>query len=126
LHAWRTGQPSLLHFGIKMSISVLLANVVHDVYRHLWRDVSRAKEIKSSLRGVRWGAAVVESSFVRMFSELGRVVGILERGEYAQIGRRFDWFVRRAGDGPMNEEKTNSAQRMSLAILFLSAAYIAL
>ena len=37
-----------------------------------------------------WVIAILESSFVRIFSELGRLCGILARGEYPYLGWLFD------------------------------------
>ncbi|KAK7054334.1 hypothetical protein VNI00_003528 [Paramarasmius palmivorus] len=99
--------------------SVIFANVVHDGYRHLWRDAHRVKNMKSTTVGIHWLVAVVESTFIRMFSEMGRLRGILGRKEWAQAGRRFDWFAGRWGDGPMNEERLNGKQRLALSLLFI-------
>ncbi|TFY65089.1 hypothetical protein EVG20_g5711, partial [Dentipellis fragilis] len=109
----------LLGFSVKMLFATLLANVVHDVYRHLWRDAGRTLSMNTSVIGVRWFAAVVESSFIRMFSECGRVAGILERGEVMLLGRRFDWFAGRVGDGPMIEERMNARQRAVMIVVIL-------
>ncbi|KAA1474436.1 glycosyltransferase family 2 protein [Dentipellis sp. KUC8613] len=106
----------LLVFSVKMFVATLLANVVHDVYRHLWRDADRMRTMNTSVTGVRWFVAVVESSLVRMFSEWGRVAGILERGEVMLLGWRFDWFAGRVGDGPRNEERMNARQRAVLVL----------
>jgi hypothetical protein len=51
-----------------------------------------------------------------MFSELGRTVGQVERGELGMLGHRFDWFTGRAGRGPIEEEKRNSQQRLMLFV----------
>ena len=42
----------------------------------------------------------MESTIIRLASEMGRVVGLLRRGEVGLLCRRFDWFTGRAGDGP--------------------------
>jgi hypothetical protein len=54
-----------------------------------------------------------------MFSEVGRLHGMLSRGEITMLGKRFDWFAGRVGDGPRHEEMTDNAQRLCLAILLL-------
>ncbi|THH08847.1 hypothetical protein EW146_g8857 [Bondarzewia mesenterica] len=106
--------------GFKMALSIFLANVVHDFYRHLWRDSARANAIQSSISGWRWPSAVLESSLIRMASEGGRVTGLLENGEVLYLGRRFDWFAQRWGNGPIDEERMNSRQRMALFIIVLA------
>ncbi|KDQ65097.1 glycosyltransferase family 2 protein [Jaapia argillacea MUCL 33604] len=117
---FRTGSDILLGIAIKFLVAVLLANIVHDAYRHLWRDGERTKAIKSTVGNAKWVAAVLESSLIRMASEGGRLVGMLERGEVGQLGRRFDWFTGRLGQGPMEEERMNSRQRMMVAIGILA------
>ncbi|KAG2341695.1 glycosyltransferase family 2 protein [Suillus weaverae] len=110
---------SFVVFNISMSLALatVIANIVHDMYRHLWRDTNRTKALRSSLRGLGWAVAVAESALIRMASEGGRLIGLLERGEIMLVGHRFDWFTGRAGDGPMNEEIMNGQQRMALVAL---------
>jgi len=55
-----------------------------------------------------------------MFSELGRLRGIVERREWGSIGKRFDWFVGRVpGDRPRKEERRNSVERVGVVIVLL-------
>jgi nucleoside-diphosphate-sugar epimerase/glycosyltransferase involved in cell wall biosynthesis len=110
----------LLVWIAKLGGAVILANVTHDLYRHLWRNEDRAGAINSTVGGIRWLLAIVESTFIRLASEMGRVVGMLTRAEIMFVGRRFDWFTGRAGNGPRNEERRNSLQRM-----FISVAIVA-
>ncbi|KAL4242717.1 hypothetical protein ABKN59_011736 [Abortiporus biennis] len=98
-------------------LSVLIANVAHDCYRHLWQHPERHQEMKTSVGGIWWIVAIVESAFIRMFSEFGRVRGMISRGEFSHLGRRFDWFAGRAGDGPRKEESFNNIQRVILSLL---------
>ncbi|KAG0706873.1 glycosyltransferase family 2 protein [Suillus ampliporus] len=112
-----TRSPTVLHVAMCLAMATVIANMAHDVYRHLWRDADRTKVLKSSLRGLGWAIAVAESALIRMASEGGRLIGLLERGEILFLGRRFDWFTGRAGDGPMNEERKNGQQRMMLVAL---------
>ena len=107
---------SLRWSGPKFFVAVLVANVLYDSYRHLWRDAGRTTAIKSTIAGSHWFAAVVESSLIRMFSEWGRVVGLLERGELNLLFHRFDWFAGVHGDGPKNEERRNNVQRIGLSV----------
>ncbi|KIK36718.1 glycosyltransferase family 2 protein [Suillus luteus UH-Slu-Lm8-n1] len=100
-----------------LAIATVIANIAHDMYRHLWRDMNRTKALRSSLRGIGWAVAVAESALIRMASEGGRLIGLFERGEIMLIGHRFDWFTGRAGNGPMNEEIMNGQQRMALVAL---------
>ncbi|KAI3621132.1 glycosyltransferase family 2 protein [Moniliophthora roreri] len=107
-------------FFVKALAATVLANVIHDCYRHLWRNPDRIQNMKSTIMGIWWVIAVIESSFIRMFSEIGRLRGLLGRREWMQTGKRFDWFAGRWGDGPMNEERLNGKQRFGLAaFLFL-------
>jgi hypothetical protein len=100
-----------------LTMETVIANIVHDMYRHSWRDTNRTKIPRSSLRGLGWAVAVAESAPIRMASEGARLIGLLERGEFVLIGHRFDWFTGRAGDGQMNEEIMNGQQRMALVAL---------
>ncbi|KAG1790699.1 NAD-dependent epimerase/dehydratase [Suillus plorans] len=100
-----------------LALATVIANIAHDMFRHLWRDTNRTKALRSSLRGLGWAVAVAESALIRMASEGGRLIGLLERGDVMFVGHRFDWFTGRAGDGPMNEERMNGQQRMALVAL---------
>lgn len=110
---------TIILFAVKLFIATLLANIFHDLYRHLWRDISKTRAIKSTLSGMWWVPAVVESTLVRIASEMGRVIGMLERREFTYLGMRFDWFTGRAGNGPRNEEKKNNLQRFGIIVVFL-------
>ncbi|OCH85038.1 NAD-dependent epimerase/dehydratase [Obba rivulosa] len=112
----------IILLGAKMIAIVVSVNMVHDTYRHLWRDIGRTVSLKTSVTGFRWLLAVLESTLIRVFSECGRLVGILERGEWRCIGLRFEWFVSRAGNGPRDEERRNSSQRMALWVTALAIA----
>ncbi|KAK2462169.1 hypothetical protein APHAL10511_005801 [Amanita phalloides] len=102
-----------------MIVSITMANIIHDCYRHLWRDAERHRDMNTSLKGLKWVIAVLESTAIRMASEMGRVHGMVARSEYGMIGgRRFDWFARRWGDGPINEERMDSLHRAALALAF--------
>lgn len=113
----------MLNVAMSLAMATVIANMAHDVYRHLWRDADRTKVLKSSLKGLGWAVAVAESALIRMTSEGGRLIGLFERGEILLLGRRFDWFTGRAGDGPMNEELKNGRQRMTLVALFTAVLY---
>ncbi|KAG1730868.1 NAD-dependent epimerase/dehydratase [Suillus paluster] len=106
-----TRSTTMLNVAMSLAMATAIANIAHDVYRHLWRDADRTK------------ALIAESALIRMASEGGRLIGLLERGEILLIGRRFDWFTGRAGDGPMNEERMNGRQRMTLAALIAGVLY---
>lgn len=111
--------------SVKVLGCVFLANAVHDVYRHMTRHPERTQSLNITPRirqnPIFWLLAVVESSFIRMFSELGRLRGIVEKGEWGSLGKRFDWFVGRIpGGGPKKEERRNSVERAVLALVFLA------
>ncbi|KAF8622022.1 hypothetical protein AX15_007312 [Amanita polypyramis BW_CC] len=102
--------------SVKLIVSVIAANTVHDCYRHLWRDANRHENMDTTLRGVKWGIAVIESTVIRIASEMGRLHGMLVRHEFSMIGKRFDWFAGRWGEGPRNEERMNNLQRTALVL----------
>jgi len=106
---WRVAQ-----IGAISLIFAVLVNVLHDATRHLVRE--RTLDERSTLHSTTWILAVLESSLIRMWSEVGRLVGQLERGEVGAwtYGRRFDWFVSRIGHGPANHERRVSAERFWL------------
>lgn len=100
--------------------TVIFANLIHDLYRHLSRNESRTRAINSTVDGTRWVLAIMESTFIRLASEIGRVVGMLARGELTYLGRRFDWFTGRVGNGPRSEERLNNLQRMFISVAILA------
>lgn len=114
------GGLALISLGIRMVFASFTANILHDLYRHLWRDANRLTDINMSVRGFSLVLAVIESTLIRVFSEYGRTVGMLERKEYRLIGRSFDWFTGRAGNGPRNEENRNRLQRVSLSVVIFA------
>ena len=101
---------------------MILANVLYDLYHHLYKRPEPNEGMNSTLKRspLWWVTAVMESSFIRMFSELGRLHGMLARGDYAYLGLWFDWFAGTYGDGPGSEEQTNAIQRILIAVLILS------
>lgn len=108
--------------GLWSLASVILANVIHDAYRHLIRHPERCQSIKTTIHGISWILAVLESTFVRIASEVGRTVGILERHELSYILHRFDWFAGhpKFGEGPKREERRNSMERCGLCLLIFA------
>ncbi|KAF9066985.1 NAD-dependent epimerase/dehydratase [Rhodocollybia butyracea] len=116
---------TIFHFGecpwftIRGLVCLVLANVVHDVYRHLYRDAHRYGAMNSNIIGIYWVAAIIESSLIRMVSEMGRLRGMLARKEFAYLGKRFDWFAGRWGDKPLKEEVQNGKERFALMVIIL-------
>ncbi|KAJ3926774.1 MAG: glycosyltransferase family 2 protein [Lentinula lateritia] len=106
-------------FALRGLLSTIFASVVHDCYRHLYRDVERCRKMDTNVTGIFWVIAIIESSLIRMFSEMGRVKGMLTRKEFQLLGKRFDWFTGRWGDGPLKEETMNGRQRICLMIVIL-------
>ncbi|KAJ7915011.1 glycosyltransferase family 2 protein [Mycena leptocephala] len=100
-------------------LAVFVANVGHDLYRHLIRE--KTIDPRSTMTGIPWVIAVVESALIRMLSEGGRLVGQVERGEWLlAVGQqRFDWFAGRVGNGPRDNERRNSRERLVLWLLLL-------
>ncbi|KAI5982283.1 glycosyltransferase family 2 protein [Pisolithus marmoratus] len=119
-HAF-AGVSELLILGIHLAVATFIGNIAHDMFRHLWRDASRAAGYNSTLAGLKWPLAVVESAIIRMTSEMGRLVGQLERKEFFP-GRRFEWFAHRAGPGPRDEERLNSRQRFIIVVSILAVS----
>ncbi|KAI0922077.1 hypothetical protein AcV7_007840 [Taiwanofungus camphoratus] len=109
--------------GIEMATAVFITNIVHDLYRHLWRDVQRTATIKMTVTGLSLFMATIESTFIRIFSEWGRLVGMIERKEFRLIGMSFDWFTDRLGDAPRNEENMNRKQRMTIFVLVFAILF---
>ncbi|KAH6908593.1 NAD-dependent epimerase/dehydratase [Coprinopsis sp. MPI-PUGE-AT-0042] len=99
---------------------LILANVLHDLYNLLWRHPERNANINSAIRsGPAFWTAIVESTFIRIASEMGRVKGVIDRRDWSCFGRRFDWFAHRVGNGPRSEERRNSVERVVLTgVLF--------
>lgn len=108
--------PTAFLISTKFMASVVTANILHDLYRHLWRDAERHQTMNTTLAGPSYVIAVFEGALIRMASEMGRLHGMMSRNELSMIGRRFDWFAGRWGDGPRAEEKKNSVQRATLTI----------
>ncbi|KAI9574043.1 glycosyltransferase family 2 protein [Boletus coccyginus] len=115
------GFPFIL--ALHLASTTVIGNMLHDMYRHLCRDVHRTAAINSTLSCAKWVVAVAESSLIRVASEWGRVVGILERREIGRLGHRFDWFTDRLGDGPKNEERMNSRQRVAIIVTLLAVTF---
>ncbi|KAI0366209.1 NAD-dependent epimerase/dehydratase [Pilatotrama ljubarskyi] len=105
-----------IRLGVALVASVATANVAHDLYRHLVQHPERARGMKTTVTGLRWVCAIVEGAILRVFSEWGRVVGILERGECDMLLKRFDWFCGRWGEGPKREEMENNRARLALTL----------
>ncbi|EIN10185.1 NAD-dependent epimerase/dehydratase [Punctularia strigosozonata HHB-11173 SS5] len=121
--AVESDKPTFLLLGFSMAAAVIAANVIHDLYRHLVRDADRVERMDTSLQGLKWVAAVMESTLIRIWSETGRIVGLLERCEVSLLMRRFDWFAGRYGSAPMIDENRNSTQRLLLVVLICSVLF---
>ncbi|KAL0063364.1 hypothetical protein AAF712_009759 [Marasmius tenuissimus] len=120
-----TAQWSLAATGVVGFASTFIINVVHDLLRHLVRE--KTIDTRSTVTGIYWIVAVAESAVIRMVSEVGRVVGQVERGEWSMIlrHRRFDWFVNRVGGEPIANERKNSRERFFLW-LFVAVIILAI
>lgn len=104
-------------FTGKNVFAVFVSNILHDCYRHLYRNVDRTRTFPTTVTGIHWFIAVLDSTILRIASEGGRVMGILQRKEFTFLGTRFDWFAGKAGDGPKGEERLNSSQRFFLYLV---------
>ena len=107
--------------ALVFSISSMLANIGHDLLRHLVLHPERIRGMRTTLTGWKWIAAMIEGAVIRVFSEWGRVVGLLERGDYHLLLMRFDWFCGIKGEAPKQEEMRNNHARavLSLALFLL-------
>ena len=104
--------------GLRCLVSIVLANVIHDAYRHLFRHPERTQSVNTTISGMSWCLAVFESTLIRISSEAGRLIGMLERHEYSFLMHRFDWFAGHPayGKGPKREERRNSVERIGLCM----------
>lgn len=109
--------------GTRASLLLFVVNILHDLYRHGWRNADRTEALQLSVTGWQLALAMTESTFIRMFIELGRLVGMLERREFRVIGRSFDWFTNRVGDGPRREENRDRLERIALWVLLVAMWY---
>ncbi|KAF7319422.1 hypothetical protein HMN09_00280500 [Mycena chlorophos] len=103
-------------------LAIFVVNITHDLYRHLIRQ--KTNDPRSTLTGVFWTLAIMESTLIRVLSEWGRLVGQIERGEWGlAVGQqRFDWFATRVGNGPRDNERKNSRERFFLWLLLVALA----
>ncbi|KAI0750680.1 NAD-dependent epimerase/dehydratase [Daedaleopsis nitida] len=100
--------------------AVMMSNIAYDLVRHLIIHPERNADMKTTVKGAMWLVAIVEGTLIRMFSEWGRVVGLLERGEVGLLMTRFDWFCGVWGDGPRREETRNNVVRNALMMVIFA------
>lgn len=100
------------------AVATITANVSHSIYGAALPDYNRWEFQHSIVTGPRYAVAVVASAFIRMASEIGRTVGMLERGEIRYLGKRFDWFTGGGGRDPIVNERRGSLQRFVLFVTF--------
>ena len=107
-------------FGV---FAVLLANSLHDLYYHLTGKIP--KDPRTTVSGARWALAIVEGGIIRIVSEIGRLVGQIERGEFKlfHASQRFDWFVGRQGTAPIDNDKRNRRQIFIIWLMLLARAF---
>lgn len=105
-------------------IAVVLANISHSTYKAAFPDYNRWEFQQCTVTGSKYRVAVVVSALIRMVSEIGRTVGILERGEIQYLGKRFDWFTGRGGMDPIINERQGSLQRFALFIAFTMGLHV--
>ncbi|KAF7979147.1 hypothetical protein HWV62_43391 [Athelia sp. TMB] len=106
--------------ALKTIVAIVVGNVLHDIYRHVWQHPERVKDMKTTVHGFGWIFAMVEGAIIRMVSESGRVVGTLERKKFDHLGRRFDWWVGRIGTGPRDEERQICRETVVVCSLILA------
>jgi glycosyltransferase involved in cell wall biosynthesis len=108
---------SIALLGGKMFVSVLAGHIAYDTYRFAsrWSPALR-QDLNTTTTGVPLLVASFESTLIRIWSEVGRLVGIYERREWSSIGRRFDWFTDKAGKDPRNNERKTNLMCLVLAV----------
>ncbi|KIY69659.1 glycosyltransferase family 2 protein [Cylindrobasidium torrendii FP15055 ss-10] len=109
--------------GIKLALSVVVANILHDIYRiYLELDVAQIPGRPGKrviVKSVARLLAMVESTVIRVGSESGKVMGHLRDGNLRNMGLRFDWFMGKWGDGPQRNDRKNGMQRFVLMIALM-------
>ncbi|PIL36628.1 hypothetical protein GSI_00317 [Ganoderma sinense ZZ0214-1] len=108
---------SLIKLGALFGSATMVANIAHGFLHHLVLHPDRVQNMKTTLHGWRWICAIAEGAVICVFSEWGRVVGLLERGEYDLLGMRFDWFCGVWGEGPRRQEMKNNQMRAVLTVV---------
>ncbi|GET01671.1 glycosyltransferase family 2 protein [Rhizophagus clarus] len=98
---------------------VIVSNIISDMHVHLTKQ--HYKRIPT-INGYRYVLAMAESSIIRMISEFGRLMGLIERNEWKYIGKRFDWFVRRAR-GTITEECINNLKKFLIWVSLVILCY---
>ena len=98
------------------AVAVILANVSHSVYKEVSPDYDHWEFQQCSIAGFKYGVAVGVSALIRIASELGRAVGMLERGEILYFGKSFDWFIG-GGKNSIANDRRGSWQRFALLVL---------
>ncbi|KAG8726423.1 hypothetical protein FRC12_023411 [Ceratobasidium sp. 428] len=105
--------------GTVLPLNTMLVNILYDVYRHCISDKESARSFQTSVGRVGWGIAICEGALIRMTNEMGRLTGILRRGEWSSVGKRFDWFA--GGPGAIIPERNGNLQRSSLIIVLTAS-----
>ncbi|KAI0030633.1 nucleotide-diphospho-sugar transferase [Vararia minispora EC-137] len=90
------GDVLLVLLSTTFAACVFAANVLHDLYRHLWRDAARWADLNTPLRRGRWLHAVVLSTVIRMtyvppkyemarWDDFADLASVLGRGRSRQL-----------------------------------------
>ncbi|CUA70934.1 UPF0182 protein [Rhizoctonia solani] len=106
--SWR-----IIRFGIILAISTLVVHVLHDAYRHLFRQMTH-RSAGTRVGHLGWVLAICEGALIRVVSETGRLMGVIERNEWESIGERFDWF--NGGPWGVIEERAGGIERAVLTL----------
>ncbi|KAH7098633.1 NAD-dependent epimerase/dehydratase [Auriculariales sp. MPI-PUGE-AT-0066] len=109
---------------LKATANLVISNVLYDFFHHV--VFQRTSDCRSTISHFFWPIAIVESTFIRMWSEAGRLRGQFTRHElsFGTIGMRFDWFLGRVGPGPINHERRLAARRFWLWVILVLVAWI--
>jgi GT2 family glycosyltransferase len=107
---------SIASVALKAALGIVLGNTLHDCVRHLFMHPERLQGVHTTVRGASWLVAVVESSFIRFFREIGWFHGMIDHGGY-NFFRRFDINGGRLGTTAIEDERRFRMQKIVFYIL---------
>ncbi|KAG8971890.1 hypothetical protein FRC05_010559 [Tulasnella sp. 425] len=111
---------SISIFGAKLFFATIIVHVAFTVHGYLlWGSEEQTAYLSRTLGLDSRLLAVAESALIRMTSEMGRAVGVLQRKEWNQLGRRFDWWAGRVGMEQRMAERELETQTFKLWLIFV-------
>lgn len=110
-----TAQWRIATIALKAALCVFFSNTLYDCLRHLFLHPDRLHNLHTSVRGIRWFMAIVESSFIRFFCDIAWFHGVIEHG--GNFFLRFDLNGGRLGTTVIKEERKFRLQKIVLSVL---------